>query len=58
MHQAVVGIVGSEDYAIAANVWRSIEHGSPGIAFALGRNEVLVQRYHQEIADRIGLPIR
>ncbi len=57
MHEAVVGIVGTEDYDVAHTVWKSIEHGSPGIPFLLGRNELLVQRYHREIADRIGMPL-
>lgn len=57
MHDAIVGIVGSEDYGVAERVWRSIEHGSPGIPFLLGRNELLVQHYHRELADRIGMPL-
>jgi phenylpropionate dioxygenase-like ring-hydroxylating dioxygenase large terminal subunit len=57
MHAAVVAIVGTEDYGVAHKVWESIEHGEPGIPFVLGRNELLVQRYHQEIAKRIGMPL-
>lgn len=58
MHDAVVGIVGTEDYGVAQSVWKNLEHGSPGISFVLGRNELLVQRYHREVAARIGLPLR
>ncbi len=57
LHEAVLGIVGTEDYDVAHGVWQTIEHGSPGIDFVLGRNEPLVQRYHREVADRIGMPL-
>jgi len=57
MHDAVVGIVEGEDYAIAEAVWKSLEHGVPDMRFVLGRNELLVQRYHREIADRIAMSI-
>ncbi len=57
MHKTVVGIVGTEDYGVASAVWKKLERGAPGIRFALGRNELLVQRHHREIADRIGLPL-
>jgi phenylpropionate dioxygenase-like ring-hydroxylating dioxygenase large terminal subunit len=57
MHEAVVGIVGTEDYGVAEAVWQNIERDAPGMPFVLGRNELLVQRYHQEIADRIGMPL-
>ena len=54
---AIVAIVGAEDYGAAHKVWQSIEHGESGIPFVLGRNELLVQRDHQEIAERIGMPL-
>ena len=54
---AIVAIVGAEDYGAAHKVWQSIEHGEPGIPFVLGRNELPVQRYHQEITERIGMPL-
>ena len=57
MHTAVVAIVATEDYGVAHKVWQSIEHGEPEIPFVLGRNELLVQRDHQEIAERIGMPL-
>ena len=57
MHDMVVGVVGGEDYGVAETVWEGLEHGLPGIKFVLGRNELLVQRYHREVADRIGMPL-
>lgn len=57
MHGAILEIVGSEDYGIARKVWQSLRFGSPGIKFVLGRNELLVQQYHREIAERIGMPL-
>ena len=57
MHGAVVAIVGTEDYGVARGVWQSLEQGSPGLRFVLGRNELLVQRTHQELAARIGMPL-
>jgi len=57
MHTAVVEIVGTEDYGVAREVWRNIERNAPGFSFVLGRNELLVQKYHQEIAERIGMPL-
>lgn len=57
MHEAILAIVSSEDYGVARAVWQSIRYGPPGINFVLGRNELLVQRHHQEIAARIGMPL-
>jgi phenylpropionate dioxygenase-like ring-hydroxylating dioxygenase large terminal subunit len=57
MHESILAIVSSEDYGVAREVWRSIRYGAPGINFVLGRNELLVQRHHQEIAARIGMPL-
>jgi phenylpropionate dioxygenase-like ring-hydroxylating dioxygenase large terminal subunit len=57
MHEAVLGIVGTEDYGAAANVWRTIEHGEAMPRLVLGRNELFVQRYHRDVAERIGMPL-
>ena len=53
MHDAVVGIVGSEDYGVARAIWRNLERGAPGMKFTLGRNELLVQRLHESLEQRV-----
>jgi nitrite reductase/ring-hydroxylating ferredoxin subunit len=57
MHEGILAIVGGEDYGVARKVWQSIRYGPPGINFVLGKNELLVQRHHREIAKRIGMPL-
>ena len=57
MHQAVLGIVGGEDYGAAASVWQTLKHGVAPPGLVLGRNETLVERYHRDVADYIGMPL-
>ncbi|MBW2268134.1 MAG: aromatic ring-hydroxylating dioxygenase subunit alpha [Deltaproteobacteria bacterium] len=57
LHDAVLGIVGSEDYSVAETVWQNISNGAQHMKFPLGRNELLVQRYHRDVAERIGMPL-
>jgi hypothetical protein len=57
MHEAVLGIVGSEDYRVAEGVWQSLVSAPAGQKLVLGRNEVLLQRYHQDVAAAVGMPL-
>ena len=57
MHRTVLAIVDDEDYRIARDARRSLEHAPPGFCLTLGRSEPLLRRYHAELARRIGMPL-
>ena len=57
LHDTVEAIVRDEDYRVAAESWRSISHAPPGFRCVFGRSEPLLQRYHGDIADVIGMPL-
>lgn len=57
MHDVVCAIVRDEDYRVANASWPSLAAAPPGLRLVLGRSEPLLQRYHRDIADAIGLPL-
>ncbi|MBW2268135.1 MAG: aromatic ring-hydroxylating dioxygenase subunit alpha [Deltaproteobacteria bacterium] len=57
MHAAVLEIVGVEDYGLARDSWPSLENAPPDFKFLFGRSEVLLQHYHRDLADAIGMPL-
>jgi phenylpropionate dioxygenase-like ring-hydroxylating dioxygenase large terminal subunit len=57
MHQEVLEIVVGEDYRVAREGWLSLVEAPPGFRFVFGRNESLLQRYHRDLAGKIGMPI-
>lgn len=57
LHDTVEAIVVDEDYRVAGESWRSIAHAPPGFRCVFGRSEPLLQRYHADIADAIGMPL-
>ncbi len=57
MHRAVLAIVDDEDYRVAREARRSLEHAPPGFRLTFGRSEPLLRRYHAELARRTGMPL-
>lgn len=57
MHGLVLDIVRNEDYRVARAGWQSLVHAPADFRFPLGRSEALLQRYHGDIAQAIGLPL-
>lgn len=57
MHRTVLAIVDDEDYRIAREARRSLEHAPPGFRLTFGRSEALLRRTHAELARRVGMPL-
>ncbi|MCB9723032.1 MAG: aromatic ring-hydroxylating dioxygenase subunit alpha [Spirochaetaceae bacterium] len=57
MHAIVIDIVVNEDYRIAREAWRSLQSAPPDFELVMGRTEPLLQAYHRDLADAIGLPL-
>jgi len=57
MHRTVLAIVDDEDYRIARDARRSLEHAPPGFRLTFGRSEPLLRRYHAELARRVRMPL-
>lgn len=56
LHNAVVGVVSSQDYVQATQVWKNLEH-QPEFKLVWGKNEALLQQYHQQLAEQIDRPL-
>jgi phenylpropionate dioxygenase-like ring-hydroxylating dioxygenase large terminal subunit len=57
LHDNVMHIVQTEDFVVAANSWRSLLHAPDDMQLVLGRNELLLQIYHRELAKAAGMPL-
>jgi nitrite reductase/ring-hydroxylating ferredoxin subunit len=57
LHDFVLKVVEDEDYRVASESWQSISHAPPGFRCVFGRAEPLLQRYHQDIAQVIGMAL-
>lgn len=56
LHEAIIRINQTEDLTVAAEVWENYCDLDGNTRMVLGRNEMILQRYHQDIADFIGMP--
>ncbi len=57
LHEAVLGINRTEDLPMVGRVWRNYQAlGSPA-PLVFGRNEMILQRYHADLADLAGMPL-
>ncbi len=54
MHRTVLEIVGSEDYRVAREGWRSLSNAPEGFRLVFGKNEALLRRYHDGLARVLG----
>ncbi len=57
LHQAIIAINQNEDLVVAREVWENYRRLDPSTRMVFGRNEMVLQRYHAQIADVIGMPI-
>ena len=57
LHDELRWVVENEDFATAANTWRSLRHAPTDMKLTFGRNEVVLQNYHRELAARAGMPL-
>lgn len=57
LHNMIIGINQNEDLVIARDVWRNYVGFSPEHLIVLGRNEMVLQKLHHQIAQGIGMPL-
>lgn len=57
LHQAIVDINREEDLPTVAGAWRNYASLPEPAPLVFGRNEMLLQRYHHDIAEACGLPL-
>jgi phenylpropionate dioxygenase-like ring-hydroxylating dioxygenase large terminal subunit len=57
LHDQLHVVVRDEDFTTAANTWRSLQYAPHDMKLVLGRNEILLQEYHRELAQAAGLPL-
>lgn len=57
LHDAIIAINQTEDLLVAKEVWENYRRLAPNTKMVFGRNEMVLQRYHQKIAEIIGMPI-
>ena len=57
LHEAVLGINRSEDLPMVGRVWRNYRSMPAPAPLVFGRNEMLLQRYHADVAAAVGMPL-
>ncbi len=57
LHDNVMNIVQTEDFVVAANSWNSLQHAPKDMKLVFGRNELLLQIAHRELAKAAGMPL-
>jgi carnitine monooxygenase subunit len=58
LHDNVMNIVKTEDFIIAADSWKSLQHAPKNMKLVFGRNELLLHIAHREIAQAAGMPFK
>jgi len=58
MHEDLYQVVEHEDFTNAASTWTGLQDAPPNQSVVFGRNEMILSRYHQALADYIGMPLR
>jgi phenylpropionate dioxygenase-like ring-hydroxylating dioxygenase large terminal subunit len=56
-HDFIENVVRTEDYSVSKNGQHNLEHAPEGYRMIYGSNEISLQRFHRQIAKRIGRPI-
>lgn len=56
LHRAIIDINQTEDLTVAADVWDNYDNLGDDATMILGRNEMILQRYHRDIAEFIDMP--
>ena len=57
LHRELHALVRDEDFVVAANTWRSLQHAPADTKLVFGRHEMILREYHDELARRAGLPL-
>ncbi len=57
LHEAVLDINRSEDLPMVGRVWRNYQSLPDPAPLLFGRNEMLLQRYHADVAEAVGMPL-
>ena len=58
LHEAVLGINLSEDLPMVGRAWDNYQRLPEPSRLVFGRNEMLLQRYHADVAEAVGMPLR
>ena len=58
MHQDLYEVVEIEDLTNAASTWKGMQDAPRGQCVLVGRNEVILRKSHQALAEQVGLPLR
>ena len=58
LHEAVLGINLREDLPMVGRVWANYQRLPVPAPILFGRNEMLLQRYHADVAEAVGMPLR
>jgi hypothetical protein len=53
----VLDINRSEDLPMVGRVWRNYQSLPDPAPLLFGRNEMLLQRYHADVAEAVGMPL-
>lgn len=56
-HASILHVVQAEDFVVARRSWRELQHAPADFRLVFGRNEMLLQQNHRQIADTIGMPL-
>lgn len=57
LHQAIVEINRREDLPMVASVWRNYASLATPAELVFGRNEMILQHYHRDLAAACGIPL-
>ena len=57
MHEDLYQVVEHEDFQNAASTWKGLQDAPPNQSVVFGRNETILSRYHQALADHVGMPL-
>jgi len=57
LHEAVLHINRSEDLPMAQRIWQNLESLPQPMAMSFGRNEMILQRYHADVAAACGMSL-
>jgi nitrite reductase/ring-hydroxylating ferredoxin subunit len=57
MHEDLYQVVENEDFVTAASTWKGMCSAPPGQRVVFGRNEAILRRFHQALAEYVGLPL-
>ncbi len=57
LHDHVLHIVRTEDFHMARSLWQNYSSAPQATPVVFGRNEMILQRYHTDLAELVGMPL-